>query len=120
MNIDITAKKFDLTPSIKEYVETRVGGMSRFYDKVTEARVILEVDDGHHQHGDINKCEILLRVPGHNDIVAKEWTDDMHKSINKTAGEAERELKKAKDKTLRRDDRELRRLKEEGFSAKED
>lgn len=116
MNIDITAKKFDLTPSIKEYVLERVEGLSRFFDKITEVRVILEVDDGHHRHGKINRCEILVRVPGQKDVFVEEWTEEMHKSINEATGEAERELKKVKDKLYRRDDKKLRKLKEEGPS----
>lgn len=120
MNINITAKKFELTPSIKEYVEERIEGMSKFFDKITEARVILEVDDGHHKHGDVNKCEIILRVPGQKDVFAEEWTDEMHKSINQATSEAERELKKVKDKLFGRDDKELRKLKEEGFDQEED
>lgn len=116
MNIDITAKKFELTPTIKEHVEEKVQNFSRFFDdKITEARVTLEVDDGHHRHGKINRCEIIARVPGQKDVFVEVWTEDMHGSINQAAEIAEKELKKIKEKIGELDEEEIRRLKETGF-----
>lgn len=116
MNINITAKKFELTPTIKEHVEERVHNFSRFFDdKITEARVTLEVDDGHHSHGKVNRCEIIARVPGQKDVFVEVWTEDMHRSINQAADIAEKELKKIKDKLGELDEESLRKLKEKGF-----
>jgi len=116
LNIDITGLKFDLTPTIKEHVEEKILHLERFYDdKITEARVALEVDDGHHRHGKVNGCQIILRIPGQKDVFARVWTDDMHKSINRAAGEAERELKKIKQKQAEVNKEEIRRIKEEGL-----
>lgn len=116
MNINISAKKFELTPTIKEHVEERVHNFSRFFDdKITEVRVTLEVDDGHHSHGKVNRCEIIARVPGQKDVFVEEWGEDMYKSINQAADIAEKELKKIKEKISEIDDKELRNLKEKGF-----
>ena len=116
MNIDITAKKFELTPTIREHVEEKVQNFPRFFDdKITEVKVTLEVDDGHHSHGKINRCEIIARVPDQKDVFVEVWTEDMHRSINQAADIAEKELKKIKDKLGELDEESLRKLKEAGF-----
>lgn len=115
MNINITAKKFDLTPTIREHIEERMENLSRFFDdKITESRAVLEVDDGHHRHGRINGCEVVVRIPGQKDVFVREWTEDMHKAINQVMDEVERELKERKDKITQLNNKELRRLKEGG------
>lgn len=116
MNIDITGLKFNLTPTVKEHVKEKLLHLERFYDdKITEARVVLEIDDGHHRHGKVNGCQIIMRIPGQKDVFVKEWSDDMHKSINQAANESERELKKLKDKLTEIKEAEIREMKEKGF-----
>lgn len=112
MNIDITGLKFNLTPTIKEYVEKKLLHLQKFYNnKITEARVVLEVKDGHHRHGEINFCEIILRIPGQKDVFIREREDDMYKSINRAVDRAEKELKKIKGRT-KISSQKLRKLKE--------
>lgn len=113
MNIDITGVKFELTDSLKEHVSEKMSHMTRFFDdKITQAKVVLEVDDGHHKHGKIYGSEIIIRVPGQKDVFTKAWTEDMHRSINEACEEAEIELKKIKDRGNLVDDEKIRKIKE--------
>ncbi|MCL5093842.1 MAG: ribosome-associated translation inhibitor RaiA [Patescibacteria group bacterium] len=114
MNIDITARKFKLTPSIETYANEKVSKLSKFQSNITEIRVILEVDDGHHRHGRNNGCEIIIHTPReHKEFFARTWTDDMHKSINQAVSEMEKELMTHKGKHLVIDHEEIRAEKME-------
>lgn len=82
MNIVTTARKFELTPDVEEYVNEKIGKLARVLpDNPTLAKVILTVDDGHHKHGDINGCEILIHIKG-KDLRVEEWTGDMFSAID--------------------------------------
>jgi len=39
MNIQITGKNIELTEAIKNYVNEKIGSLSKFHDKIMEARV---------------------------------------------------------------------------------
>lgn len=85
MNIVITARKFELTQDVEEYVNEKVGRLERVLpDSPTLAKVILTVDDGHHRHGDVNGCEILIHIKG-KDLRVEEWTGDMFSAIDLAA-----------------------------------
>lgn len=115
MNIDITAKKFDLTDSLRTFVEKKLNQLLKFDGKITEVRAILEVDDGHHRHGRINGCEIILHTGiTREELVTRDWQEDMHTAINNSVNAMEVELKKHKGKHSSIDQEGLRRLKEEG------
>jgi len=116
MNIDITAKKFQLTDHLRDYVNEKVENLQRFRENITEVRVILEVDDGHHRHGRINGCEIIVHVGGIKEgLAASDRQEDIHTAINNAVNAMEREIKKHRDKHFRIKQDELRKLKEGGI-----
>ena len=114
MNINITTRKFELTDAIKDFVNEKVEALSKYSDNITQVRVLLEVDDGHHQHGKVNRSEIVLHSGDiSNELVSETWDEDMYASINNTLRVVERELRKSKEKKDSIDRDEIRRMKEE-------
>ncbi|MEO8820034.1 MAG: HPF/RaiA family ribosome-associated protein [Ginsengibacter sp.] len=68
MKINLQTLKFDANQDLKDYVDDKVGKLSRFDDKIISAEVTLFID------GDAidNKfCDIRLVVPGYDDFVKK-------------------------------------------------
>ena len=68
MKINLQTLKFDAKQSLIDYVNDKVGKLSRFDDKIISADVTLSID------GDSlnNKfCDIRLVVPGYDDFVKK-------------------------------------------------
>lgn len=63
MNITISAKDFDLTPSIKEYVEEKLGKLERFSKHLQRVGVELDVDHSSHS-GAIHRVEVWAYFPG--------------------------------------------------------
>ncbi len=114
MNIQIKGKGMDLTENIKEYVEKKIGGVEKFYDKIIGASVIVGKESNHHVKGEIFMCECKLDVPG-KDLFASKTEKDLYKAIDLVRDYLEAELKKHKVMTRekhRSDKREVRDSKE--------
>lgn len=68
MKINLQTLKFDAKESLKEYVNDKVGKLSRFDDKIISADVTLSVDGDSVNN---KSCDIRLIVPGYDDFVKK-------------------------------------------------
>ncbi|MBI4094842.1 MAG: ribosome-associated translation inhibitor RaiA [Candidatus Liptonbacteria bacterium] len=70
MRIHITeASSVGLTPSLRAYIEEKIGGLSKFvrrFDLAGVAEVYLEVSrtTRHHHKGNVFRAEADLRLPG--------------------------------------------------------
>ncbi len=69
MKINIQSTGFELTPTIREMVEKKVGSLEKLlkrFEKESEAIAAVEVSrtTKHHRHGDVFYAEINLSVAG--------------------------------------------------------
>jgi len=69
MKINLQSLHFKASDNLKEFVEEKVGRLSRYDDKIISADVTLFSDDG--KNIDNKFCEIRLVVPGYDDFVKK-------------------------------------------------
>lgn len=46
MQTQITARHFDADPELRDYASSKLNGLERYYDGITEARVVLSDDGG--------------------------------------------------------------------------
>ncbi len=69
MKINLQSLHFKASDNLKEFVEEKVGKLSRYDDKIISADVTLFSDDG--KSIDNKVCEIRLVVPGYDDFVKK-------------------------------------------------
>jgi putative sigma-54 modulation protein len=72
MKINLQSLHFKASDNLKEFVEEKVGKLSRYDDKIISADVTLFSDDG--KNIDNKVCEIRLVVPGYDDFVKKNAT----------------------------------------------
>ena len=94
MDLIISGKNFRLTPSLKAYVQEKIGRLGHFWRRIIRARVELDVD--HNQRsGDIYRVQTILEVPG-PDIRLGIKARDMHEAIDLTAPKLERLISKVK------------------------
>ncbi|MCX6702665.1 MAG: ribosome-associated translation inhibitor RaiA [Candidatus Wolfebacteria bacterium] len=68
MNINIKATNIDITPSIREYAETKIGSLSKFIERSEkEGGVKVEIEIGrltrHHRKGDVFYAEAMVYLP---------------------------------------------------------
>jgi len=91
MNIEITARHFDLTPELRAHVEKEVEGLTRFFENIVSSEVILGVEK-YRQSAEI-KARVYNAV-----ITGSANSDDMYASIEMAIDKVKKQLKKHKGK----------------------
>jgi len=91
MQISVSGKNFDVTDALKEYAETRLRKVSRYFDHIITANVTLSTERNWHIAD--------VTVFGKNvDMRGEERSKDMYHSIDAVVEKLERQIKKAKGK----------------------
>ncbi|MCX6827535.1 MAG: ribosome-associated translation inhibitor RaiA [candidate division Zixibacteria bacterium] len=91
MNIEITARHFDLTPQLKKRIEKEVMGLTKYFEHIISTQVILDVEK-YRQTAEI-KAKVYNAV-----ITGKADSNDMYASIEKALDKVKTQLKKHKGK----------------------
>ena len=91
MNIQITARNINLTDAIRNYAEKKVSKLEKYFDHITEASVLLEVQKN------VHTVEVLLSAKG---VFMKglEKSEDLYASIDLAVDKIEKQLVKYKEK----------------------
>ncbi len=102
MRINIEAAGFELTPTIKAYVESKIGSLARLlkrFEKAGELTALVEVGrtTQHHRHGDVFRAALNLDLPG-KVIRAESANEDLRTAVDEVKGKIKNELEKYKDK----------------------
>ncbi|MFZ5890728.1 MAG: ribosome hibernation-promoting factor, HPF/YfiA family [Myxococcota bacterium] len=83
MHIYVTARHFDLTPSIRSYVEKRLVDAARAHSAAHDL-VRMEVQLTQVDARDTRfRCHILLQLPAHHDINITEETLDLYEAVDR-------------------------------------
>lgn len=98
MDTQITARHFNASSRLKEFVNTRVSKLERFYDGITDARVIL-IKSG--RAGTGKAAEITLNVRRRS-LTAQEEAHTYEEAIDRCVRRLRRQILKYKDKGKRR------------------
>jgi putative sigma-54 modulation protein len=91
MNISTTARHYDLAPALKDYAESKVENLKRYFDHIVNANLIFSLEKYRH------KVEITLHVNG-RDFVSVDESDDMYAAVDRSVDKLERQLRRHKDK----------------------
>ncbi|NMG31945.1 ribosome hibernation-promoting factor, HPF/YfiA family [Aromatoleum evansii] len=91
MNLTITGHHVEVTPAIREYVNTKLDRVIRHFDNVTSVNVILSVEKLR------QKAEVTLHVRG-KDIYVESEDGDMYAAIDSMADKLDRQVLKYKGK----------------------
>lgn len=91
MQITIRGKNVAVTPALNDYVEEKVGRLSRYLENISEAVVALSVVKDEHI------VEVTVFVNGSGIILrGEESNDDMYASIDLVVEKVERQIRKYK------------------------
>lgn len=94
MNIEVSARHFDLTEGLKTHVVDRLSGLDKFYDGIDDVHVILEVTAGmNHSH--------IQMLGDRLNINARAKSHDMYAAFDEAHDNVERQLRKFKEKIHR-------------------
>ncbi|MGH1371424.1 MAG: ribosome hibernation-promoting factor, HPF/YfiA family [Cellvibrionaceae bacterium] len=91
MQINISGHHVDLTPAIKNYVNSKLDRLERHHDRITSTNVILSVDKLR------QKAEASVHVSG-KDFFADCESEDLYAAIDLLADKLDRQLIKHKEK----------------------
>lgn len=94
MNVQVTARRFKAHDSLREYAQSEVSKLERYYDNIIGGDVILSFEK---PRDSVKTAEISLSVFGKK-MLAKESSDDFIKSIGLAIEKLERQLKRYKTK----------------------
>lgn len=95
MAITVRGKNIDITPALRDYVEKRVGKVTKYFDALGEITVLLTVEKGNHI------VEVTVPVNGML-LRGEESTTDMYTSIDLVIEKLERQIEKYKTKIARK------------------
>lgn len=91
MQINLTGHHVDITPALRDYVDSKFSRLERHFENVTDTHVILTVEKLRH------KAEATLHVSG-NDLFADSVSEDMYAAIDGLIDKLDRQVVKHKEK----------------------
>lgn len=94
MNLTISGHHLELTPAIREYVQTKLERIWRHFDHVIDIAVILSVDK-HPEKEKRQRAEITLRVRG-KDLHVESNAHDLYAAIDTLIDKLDRQVIKYK------------------------
>jgi len=90
MNLNVSGHQLEVTPAIRTYVQAKLERVSRHFDHVIDAHVILTVDKLR------QKAEVTLHVRG-KDLHCKSEEQDLYAAIDLLADKLDRQVLKYKE-----------------------
>ena len=93
MNITISGKNMDITPSLREAVQDKLGKLDRYFTPDTDVQVTRSVEK------ERQKIEVTIPVKGRI-IRSEQVSNDMYVSIDLVEEVIERQLRKYKNKII--------------------
>lgn len=108
MNLTISGHHLELTPAIREYVETKLERIRRHFDHVIDVTVILTVEKLAEKERR-QKAEINLRLRG-KDIHVESFAEDLYAAIDTLIDKLDRQVLKHKGRVQEHQHESLKRL----------
>ncbi len=101
MDIQHTAKDFDLTDAIRNHAEDKLRKACHQLDAVQGVRMHVTYETiGHGNHGDNRGVGVVLFVPHGEPLKAFEATDDLYATIDLAAKDIERQVRRYRERQL--------------------
>jgi putative sigma-54 modulation protein len=98
--VAIYSHDFDLSPSLKNTIERKVGRLDRYLSNITEARVDLTIERSARSAADRKVAQLTLRSRGAI-LRAEERTADMRTSVEAVVEKIQRQIERYKAKHYR-------------------
>ncbi|MDH4173052.1 MAG: ribosome-associated translation inhibitor RaiA [Betaproteobacteria bacterium] len=91
MNLNVSGHHLEITPALRTYVQEKLSRVTRHFDHVIDAHVVLSVDKLR------QKAEVTLRVRG-KDIHCASEEQDLYAAIDLVTDKLDRQVLKYKAK----------------------
>jgi putative sigma-54 modulation protein len=104
MKLRITGRHMNITPALREYVDTRFERLDRYGLKVTSLQVVLGVEKLQH------KAEVVGTVNGKR-VQAKTSTREMYATIDALVARVDAQLRKWKERLVEHKPSKMKRIR---------
>jgi len=101
MKVIVRGRNVDVTDALKDYVEKRVGKLSKFLDGANEATVALTVEGVSRNEGASHRVEVTIPFNGMI-LRGEEASADMYSSVDLVVEKLEKQIERYKGKLSRR------------------
>jgi putative sigma-54 modulation protein len=91
MNLHLTGHHLEVTPALRDYVQSKLERITNHFDQVIDVKVTLSVEKL------VQKVEATIHVPG-SDLHAESTHDNMYSAIDLLADKLDRQVLKIKEK----------------------
>lgn len=91
MNLQLTGHHLEVTPALRDYVQSKLTRVSNHFDHVIDLKITLSVEKL------VQTVEATLHVPG-NDMHVACSDENMYSAIDMLAEKLDRKVQKHKDK----------------------
>ena len=99
MNIVVKSRHMDATDAIRQYAESKVAKLPRFYDNVQSVEVTLDME------ADQPTVEIVVKARRKHTFVATHRGDDMYACVDQCLDKVAEQIRRHKDKVRHRQER---------------
>ena len=95
MKVYVQSVNFNADKALIEFIEKKVSGLEKFYDKIVDSEVYLKVQQTSEKENKV--VEVKINVPG-NDVVVKKQSKTFEEGIMLAVDSLKRSLEKTKEK----------------------
>ena len=92
MQVRVTGRHMSVTEAMKAYAEEKSQRLIRFFDRIQEIRVVLDLEGG------LPMAEFIVDVERAADFIGRETHSDMYAAIDAVVDKLERQLRKHKER----------------------
>lgn len=106
MEINIKSTNLDLTPSIRKYIDEKIGSLDKFlvrFEKEREVKIFVEIarTTKHHKGGEVFYAEAMFSL-GKKIFRAEDLNNDIRLAVDEVRNKLQQEIKKYKEKKFGR------------------
>ncbi len=96
MRIDVVGRNIEVTEAIKQFSESKLGKLPKYFDGTQQIVLALSKDD-HQKHGTFG-AELRIDVEKHKDFILHAHGEDLYAVIDQVAQKGARELADYKER----------------------
>lgn len=97
MNIKVSGRHLEVTEPIRDYAQSKVGKLPRYFDRVQEIEVIIDKGEGRNE-----VVEVIVNAEHTDRFVAKVTGADLYACIDDAVNKLERQLTDHKERLRNR------------------
>jgi len=95
MKVFTQSVNFKADQKLLNYIERKIVGLERFYDKIVDVEVFLKVQKTSDKENKVS--EIKINIP-HNELIVKKTTKSFEEGVSMSVESLKRQLEKFKEK----------------------